>query len=266
VKNLILILICILAAAKFSLWQTGGFALAKMVTSSSPYHLAPSSSPLHFLGAGKQFYAFETPDHRHVFKFVKFSRRSPLPWLANLHLPAPFEAWKTRWLATREKRLFQVKQSGHLALTLIPSQTGLLPIPTLSSPLTLIDKLGIHHTIDPSSTLFFLQEKATPFIDYFDEHPLDAHTLIDSYISTVASQCSQNLCNLDPLIERNYGVANSRVIILDIGSFSPRTLTPVQRTRQIFLELLPLRAWLQNCHPEHLFYFDTSLKKTLSVD
>ena len=269
-KKTLITLLCIFAVAKFCLWQTGGFALTKMVSSQGYFSpdcgILPSSTVLYFLGSGKQFYAFETPDHRYVFKFMKFSRRSPLPWLVHLPLPFPLNFWRDRYLNQRAHRLFHLHQSINLALQHIPYQTGLLSLPHLSFPLTLIDRLGIRHTIDPSHTFFFLQEKAVPFTIYFNHHLSEALALIDSYISTVTFQVRQGICNLDTLIERNYGVADHRVIILDIGSLLSRTLNPLERQRQIFLELLPLREWLRSHHPHYLPHFDTSLKKTLSLE
>jgi hypothetical protein len=263
-KSFVLICVAFFCVAKLCLWQTGGFALAKMVTLPSP-HLPPST-PLHFLGAGKQFYAFETKDRKTVYKFIKFSRRGPLPWLASLTLPPPLNRLRDSYLAARAKRLSHLRQSAHLAFERIPHQTGLLPLPNLTSPLTLIDNLGIAHTISSRAAEFFLQEKAVPFTDYFSAHLSLGQSLIDSYIATIATQCDHNLCNLDPLVERNYGVVGQRVIILDIGSFMHRTLTPIERKRQIFLELLPLRTYLLRHHREFISYFDASLKKKLSVD
>ncbi len=223
----------------------------------------PPEITLTFLGSGHQFYVFETPDPAYVIKFVKFSRRTPLPWLEKLPLPSPLSTWRNIYLAKRANRLAHLQQSAALALQRIPLQTGLLPTPSLPPSITLIDKLGILHNINPSHTLFFLQQKATPFTDYFNAHP--SESLIDSYIQTIVSQCRKGLCNLDPLTERNYGVVNERVIILDIGSFLPHSKlnTPIGLKRQIFLELLPLREWLQKHHPQHLPYFDACLKKTI---
>lgn len=262
-KRLWLIGALFFCVAKFCLWQTGGFALAKMVVEPSA-GLAPAT-PLHFLGAGKQFYAFESEDQSTVYKFIKFSRRKELPWLASLKLPHFLDRLRNSYLATRAKRLSHLRQSARLASERIPFQTGLLPLYQPLSPLTLIDNLGIAHTIDPSTTEFFLQKKAYPFTEYFSAHRGEAQSLIDSYITTIKAQCDHSICNLDPLVERNYGVVEGRVIILDIGSFLHKPMTVVEQRRQIFLEVLPLRSWLLKEHPESVSYFDSSLKKTLWV-
>jgi len=130
----------------------------------------------------------------------------------------------------------------------------------------LIDKLGIAHTVDRSQTEFIIQKKAIPFIAFFDQNPLKAEALISSYIRAVESQCKKGISNLDPRVDRNYGVIGTHVILMDIGSFVayPKLSYKAEVLREIFLELLPLRQWLQKNHPEHVAYFDRSVQRLLS--
>lgn len=215
--------------------------------------------PLRFLGAGKQFYAFETADGNYVVKFMKWSRRRPLPWLEHL----PFHTWVAQYLAARAHRSAFLQKSSRLALDHLSQETKLAipaPVPTW----TLIDKLGISHTVDSRFTHFYVQRKALSFTHYFQTHPSEATPLLRSFIHTVAAQCQQGICNLDPVIDRNYGVVVSetpQVILLDIGSFlaSPKLHHSAAVHQEIILELLPLRAWLQSHHPQHLPTFDALL-------
>ncbi len=265
-KRFFLALLLFIAVERFCHWQTGGFSLSKMLldTPLSTTHSPPEffSEPLTFIGAGNQFYAFETADHQYVIKFMKFSRRRPLPWLEKISLPF-FNTWKQNYLDQRERRLANLAYSSRIALHYLPEETGLIPCPPSQKTITLIDKLGIRHQIDLARTQFIIQKKAHSFTAYFKQNPTEAKSLISSYIQTVASQCRKGICNLDPLIERNYGIVDHRVILMDVGSFLPheklKTRAGVQR--EIFMELLPLREWLQNHHPEHLAYFDQQLKK-----
>jgi hypothetical protein len=222
------------------------------------------SETLTFIGAGKQFYAFETADHQYVVKFMKFSRRRPLPWLEKISLPSILHLWKTSYLAERAKRLSNLEYSSHLALEYLSSEAALVSYP-LQKNLILIDKLGIAHRIDRSQTKFITQKKAAPFTVYFEQNPSQAHLLISSYIKTVSSQCKKGICNLDPIIDRNYGVVDHQVIIMDIGSLlaHPKLNHNAGVQREIFVELLPLREWLQNKHPQYVAYFDSLLKRIL---
>ncbi len=262
-KKWIFLLLAFLALERFCYFQTDGFILSKMLLENVPPSPGPSET-LTFVGAGKQFYAFETADHQHVVKFMKFSRRRSLPWLAKL----PFiTSWSTHYLADRAKRLSNLESSSDLALKYLASEAGLAPYP-LQKNLILIDKLGIAHSIDRSQTKCIVQKKAIPFTLYFDKHPAEAQSLITSYMKTIASQCHKGICNLDTVIERNYGVVDHQMILMDIGSLLAHSKLSHKAgmQREIFVELLPLRQWLQNNYPEHVIFFDQSLRHLISSD
>jgi hypothetical protein len=271
-KKLLLVILAFLAIERFCYFQTGGFILSKMLldtTYPSCLSTAPDplfSEPLTFLGAGKQFYAFETADHQHVVKFMKFSRRRPLPWLEKLPLPFFLHDWKTNYLDERAKRLSHLKTSSRLALNYLSEEAGLIPYTPVAKTATLIDKLGISHHINLSQTQFLIQKKAASFTNYLQQNPSEARQLISSYIQTIASQCRKGICNLDPVLERNFGVADHRMILMDIGSLlaHPKLHSSAGIRREIFIESLPLRDWLHQHHPDYLGYFDAELKKQTS--
>ena len=248
------------AIERFCHFQTGGFILSKMVLKNVPHHNLSPSETLTFIGAGKQFYTFETADHQHIVKFMKYSGRRPLPWLEKL--PA---SWTKHTLSDRAKKLAKLRSSSALALKYLSSEAALTSYP-LPQTLILIDKLGIAHTVDRSQTEFIVQKKAIPFTAYFDQNPHKAETLISSYLRAVESQCKKGISNLDPMVDRNYGVTGTRVILMDIGSFvvHPKLSYKAEVLSQIFIELLPLRQWLQKNHPEHVAYFDRSVQRLLS--
>ncbi len=262
-KRFFLALLLFVAIERFCHFQTEGFALSKMLLDNSPPIPGPSET-LTFIGAGKQFYAFETADHQYVVKFMKFSRRRPLPWLEKIPFPFFLECWKTDYLKERAKRLSNLEYSSNLAFKHLSKEAALVFYP-LQKNLILIDKLGISHSIDRSQTKYLVQRKAASFTSYFEKNPSQAHGLILSYIQTITSQCQKGICNLDPVIERNYGVVDHQVILMDIGSLlaHAKLNNLIGLQREIFLELLPLRQWLQTYHPEHLSYFDGEFKRHL---
>jgi len=259
-KRVVLSLLLFLAVERFCYFQTEGFILSKMLLENVPPPPGPSET-LTFIGAGKQFYAFETADHQYVVKFMKFSRRRPLPWLEKLPF---FQSWKISYLTERAKRLTNLKASSLLARQFLSSEAAIVSYP-LSKNLTLIDKLGIAHHIDRSQTEFIVQKKAAPFTTYFDKNPSLAHILISSYLKTVSSHCRKGICNLDPIIDRNYGVVDNQMILMDIGSLlaHPKLKSLARQQLEIFMEVLPLREWLQNNHPEHVTFFDQALCQTI---
>ncbi len=253
-KKLVLFLVLFFTIERFCYWQTGGFALSKMMRGciSSAY----PTEQLTYLASGKQFYAFETQGGSTVVKFMKLSRRKPVPWLEKLLLPYPLSLLRNHYLSQRKKRLTELELSIDLACLLLREETGLIPYSQKN--VTLTDKLGIQHSIDLSKTRFIAQRKASLFPTYFLQNPHEAHALIDSYLQTVFSQCKKGITNLDPLIERNFGVVQGKVILLDIGSLIA-TKKPLLK-RQLFFEVLPLREWLKKYSPENVPYFDDRLK------
>ncbi len=259
-KKIVLSLLLFVAIERFCYFQTGTFSLSKMIYEKSPPSPTSTTSPVHleqplrFLGAGKQFYAFETADEKYVVKFMKWSRRRPLPVLDLLHLD--------NMQASRARLAHNLQQSGLNALNHLPHETQLVtPQPT--DHFTLIDKLGITHTIPASSTHYYVQRKALPFPTYFKQKP--SKEIIASFIHTVATQCRLGFSNLDPLIDRNYGVVDDQIILLDIGSFlkSPKLHHTAAIQHEIVLELIPLRAYLQDNAPEYVSAFDDLLKEEL---
>jgi hypothetical protein len=263
-KKVLLGCLIFIAVERFCYFQTGTFSLTKMVHKGSPPSPTSTASsielqmPLRFLGAGKQFYAFETADHQYVVKFMKWSRRRPLPLLEKLALH--------RLQSARARLATNLQKSSLLALNALPNETQLV-IPRPLDRFTLIDKLGISHSVASCSTHYYVQRKAAPFLDHFEKHPKEAKPLLQSFIHTVATQCQSGIVNLDPIIDRNYGIVDRRVILLDIGSFlvSPKLSHTAAIQHEIVLELLPLRAYLQENHPEHLSTFDALLMLELKA-
>lgn len=245
-KKIIVATLLFVATERFCYYQTGTFSLHKMVYQASPPSpTSPTSSidieqPLRFIGAGKQFYAFETADGEYVVKFMKWSRRRPLPYI------------KGDIQAKRARLASKLVASAHLALESLPHETKLV-IPKPVQTFTLIDKLGITHQVPSSSTHFYVQRKAIPFTDYFNNNPTLRKQLIQSFVRTVRSHSQHNISNLDPIIERNYGVVNNEIMLLDFGSFIETS------SLNIDVEILPLRNWLQKNYPEYLHVLDSEM-------
>jgi len=252
-KRILIGCLIFVAVERFCYYQTGTFSLHKMIYEASPPSPTSTTSsielsqPLKFIGAGKQFYAFETADQKYVVKFMKWSRRRPLPF--NIQ-------------PERLQRANKLQKSCTLALTTLSQESNLV-IPRPQDSFTLIDKLGIRHTVPSSSTHYYVQRKASSFIDSFNSNP--SEKLLQSFIETVSSQCKKGIVNLDPVLDRNFGVVDSHVILLDIGSFlqSPKLNSDAAIHHEIVLELLPLREWIHENHPAYLMFFDNCLKMHL---
>jgi hypothetical protein len=234
-KKVLIALLIFFGVERFCHWQTAGFRPYK-IAFCEQNHKEPCpedvskilNQSFHFLGAGKQFYAFESHDGTVVLKFLKGRRKS-----------AP-----------------NVRQSAALAYALLKDEASLVyqSHHHFSKPALLYDKLGIEHTIDLNQCEFFIQRKASPF------HVTP--TTIDALLAMVFSQCQKGIANCDPMIERNFGIVDGKAVLVDFGSLQKKShlKTPQGIWSELFLELLPLRELIQEKHPHLLHYFDEEFK------
>lgn len=134
-KKGFIFLLCFLAIERFCYFQTEGFSPPKIISNLSynkdwdiPSSLEESavdeilSQSFHFLGSGKQCYAFESQDRKYVLKFIKQSRKRSIPWLENISFFQSF-------LAKRKERLNGIVSSMKIAATTLQKRQQ-LSIPT----------------------------------------------------------------------------------------------------------------------------------------
>jgi hypothetical protein len=192
---------------------TWGFSLSR-------YQLTPllfqsfGTFPQHLLGQtwkleaeGGQSYVFISQDGTHVLKFFK---DQPRPWLKL----ASYEAQKN-------KKLHRTLTGYSLIYERCPALSGIVCIHTQTSssiPATLIDRLGIVHTIDLSSYLFVLQEKAESL-----EAPKsddEKQALLTETSLLVQTLASHRLKDHDPRLHLNLGRLGQHLIVIDPGKIS----------------------------------------------
>ncbi|MBS0616467.1 MAG: hypothetical protein JSR58_07955 [Verrucomicrobia bacterium] len=246
--------------------QTHGFTRSK-IDASTYLNSQPSINStvpfLHqtfrFLGSGVQTYSFLSEDGKTVLKFIKQSRRKPLPWLSTLWLPPFLDSLREDYLEKRRRNLQNLIQSFHIASTTLAEDTGVFYVHLQKNDafegkyVTLIDNLGIAHKISLDQTLFALQEKI--------EQPRDLSAAqIQLLIDRTFRQCQKKIANLDPLV-RNFGFKDGKALCLDIGSF--RFQEKQSHKEEFFIELLPLRDIICKEYPHLLDTFDDKVKKIL---
>lgn len=160
---------------------------------------------------GGQSFVFISEDGSHVLKFFK---DQPRPWI-------PLAGYN----AQKNKKLHRTLTGYSLIYERCPELSGITCLHTQSSapiPATLIDRLGIAHTIDLSSYLFALQEKAEelrPTAELFTEAKNLIQTLSNSHLK-----------DHDPRLHLNLGRLNGKLIVIDPGkighSENPSTELP----------------------------------------
>jgi hypothetical protein len=225
--KLALFLIIFFALERFTRSQTDGFRLEKTladvpfeVQGEEPMPTDRLNQTFTFLGSGVQSYAFLGEDNETVLKLFKHYHFG-LPSRVLKHLT--FLPKVSSWITRRGQRMGAIFESAHLAQKHLRAQTGLLSahlVPAADAPVvTLIDRIGIHHTLDLSKAPFVLQKRAIPLANYLKHHPDEADTLARSQELCVANREACGIINTDKHTLQNMGVLDGQVIEIDIGSF-----------------------------------------------
>ncbi len=195
---------------------TWGFSLAR-------YRLTPQTIPSFgafpqelcnktwtLAAQGGQSYVFMSEDGTHVLKFFK---DQPRPFLL---LPS-YQAFKN-------KKLHRTLTGYALLSTRAPDLSATICLHTelaAAIPATLIDRLGIHHTIDLNSYLFALQRRV---------EPIDPHADKEAALAVVQTLASHHLHDHDPRLHLNLGKTDGKLLIIDPGkialSENPPTTLP----------------------------------------
>ena len=143
----------------FSLASISGQLSSEMSEPLSQEALEALLQPYHYLGKGKQSYAFASKDGKWVVKFFNH-KYFKLPFWA-----AAFPKEK----AKREKRKLFYLNSYRIASKLLKEETGLVylhqgwnlsPLPQLAAT----DPMGISHWINLNDIPFVLQKKSGAFL------------------------------------------------------------------------------------------------------
>lgn len=173
--------------------------------------------PFTFLGEGAQAYAFESSDKAFVLKLFKMERLTP-SWNDYLcpHL-----------VKRRLKNLRYVFNGYKTGFTHFQQDTGLAFIhlaktTDLHQTAIVIDRQGIHHTIDLDRTEFVLQEKAELIFDrlnrlYAQGSTEELDQAIASVLALIQRRIDHGYADRDKAVTNNFGFVGDRPIQLDIG-------------------------------------------------
>jgi len=260
--------------------QTDGFRIEK-TKADFPYRKEwevenPSEfkqQPYYFLGSGVQCYAFLSEDQTTVLKIFKHYHMTPSSQiLAKIPLPKFLDPFRKKVLKGREKRMESIFSSNLIAFQELPQQTGVIhlninPKEERYPKLTIYDKIGVRHTLDLNHTPFVLQRKADLIFSYLQNHKEETQEIIDSLFSCITHRCNLGIANNDPIVYRNFGIHNKKVVEIDVGSFAknPYMKNPLPFKREVFYETLELREWIAQHVPELCDYFEQKLLEVLQI-
>lgn len=176
--------------------------------------------PFKYLSKGGQSYVFASEDGKYVLKLFRYDQcRMPFGRLC----AAQIRKWtghKPRHFIPAQIKIENTFKACSLAFRYAREQTGLVYIhlnPKEGLPkLTLIDRLGRKHLLDPSKIRFALQRRAAPFLPSLAANP----NLLSSFQTLLSELSSAGIVNTDPRLRGNFGVLDGKVIALDFGYFA----------------------------------------------
>ncbi|MBI2743407.1 MAG: hypothetical protein HYX48_05765 [Chlamydiales bacterium] len=223
------------------------------------------SQPFTFLGSGGQAYAFLSADGKSVLKLFKYHHLSTFPYLKR----GPFSSFAKQ----REEKRERFFESCRISFEEMREETGLLYLQLNKSThwnrkITLIDKLGIAHTLELDQLEFALQKRASLALSSLKSlvkkgKREEAKQTISSMISLLAARCQKGVGDSDSGLRRNMGLLDTHAISIDIGSFSknPDLLLRANMEKEVKEKSLRLARWLKKSDPELSNYYDETVQK-----
>jgi hypothetical protein len=223
------------------------------------------SQEYHYLGRGRQCYAFESEDGHYVLKLPRFDRyRLPL----YLRLFGGLEERKERLIEDKRERLEMTLKSFQIAHNELKKQTALLashihPTDHLPSTLFIRDKIGRRYSINPNLALFVLQEKRPILMKTFQDHwrrqDIDeAKKALNAFLDVVVTRARAGVFNKDPSFMKNFGYDGSDGVMIDVGSlFKKEELASDEAFHRSLREGTgPMKDWLAELNPELKEWFE----------
>ncbi len=233
-------LVC--ALERFCHSQTDGFAIVNISspTRSSPRWEVknPSNWDLAleqkytYLSCGAQVYVFESADGKYVLKFFKQQHMRIPPLFQKIPLPKKWDSYRKKKIAKKRAVLDSTFESMRIAFAKLREETALIALHLnksreLPSQLTIVDKIGIAHTIDPNQYEFVLQKKAKLAYEEIERWVAEgreekAQALLTQALALSKKRIDLHVFDKDPDFSTNFGVVEGKLVQIDIGRFSEK--------------------------------------------
>ena len=226
----------------------------------------------HYIGRGRQCFAFESADGKYVLKFPRTDIYSTPFWARAL----PFKSYREKLEAAHKEREEFIRESFKISFEDLKEETGLLAVhlgqtePDLQK-LTVVDAAGATHKLPLYKTSFVLQYKHPLLMRSFalaleNNDRSKAEKIIDALVDVVASRAKLGILNRDRSFLRNYGFDGKKAYQIDIGSFFRTKNLSVDAVYQKSIRdsMDPVQEWLKDNEPEMLPYLNQKLDLLLA--
>ena len=226
----------------------------------------------HYLDCGSQSYVFVSDDGKTILKLFKFQHMRTPPLLD--FLPSKGKPGLKR--AKKREVLEKIFTSYSITYDFLREETGLLYLHLaktdhLKQKLTIIDKIGRHHTLDLDDVEFILQKRGTLAYDaitsWMEEGAREkAEEGIRNLLNLAANRCHAGIFDKDPDFSTNFGFINETPFQIDFGRLS---LLEEEKNPKIYgPEMIRItrdfEGWIEKNHPALLDSFRKELDEIIS--
>ena len=274
---LLLIGLC-LTVGKIWYWRTDGFNVSRLQGWTQELQgtwwddeaETALQQDFHYLGRGRQAFAFASEDGRYVIKFPRGDICKIPFWLRSL----PLESRRKSQISRKAIRENWVLQSARLAMEELKDATAMIAMnlsphtpPFLKAKtVQIIDKAGRSYQIPLSRSYFILQRKKVLFKDVIQQTALKegiqgVEKVLDALFAVIVERTKKGILNRDGSFLRNYGYDETRAYQTDVGSFYQVEVGSAKELyfQSMELSVKPIRRWMEARHPEWLALLDQKL-------
>jgi hypothetical protein len=227
-----------------------------------------------YLGAGGWCIAFLGEDRKTVLKFFRHTHLLPSTLLKDFSLgkllmkakPLPQGAFYHQEFNFKSCTLLY-KESREL--------TGLLYVHLnktqgLHKPVTLIDNIGVKHTIDLDQTEFVVQKRATLLLEHIDhlaKHNKkdEAKRCLDDMIACLLALYKRGHRDYDHSLRNNFGYTEDGAVTLDLSSFGfdESLKKSGEYRKEVIIKTRRLSRFLDKNHKDLSNYFEQKLNEVI---
>lgn len=223
----------------------------------------------HYIGRGRQCFAFASKDDKYVLKFPRTDIYKLPLWVRAL----PVNAYRKKLEANHKVREAFILNSFKISYEELQEQTGILAVHLGQSFskgqfLTLVDAAKCKHRLPLESSSFVLQYKRPILMKAFSEAMQknslrQAEKILDALLTAIVERASHGILNRDRSFLRNYGFDGEKAYQIDVGSFfkSPHLPPNEAYQKSIRDSVDPVRDWLSQNSPEMIPYLNQKLKE-----
>lgn len=227
----------------------------------------PALSQLfHYVGRGRQCFAFASEDGQYILKCIRMDR---------YHLPFWARCLKSQKAKLEMQKVLQERaafifNSCQIAFHELAEETGVIALHLGRTEdgrkITLVDHSGYRHKVKLGEIAFVLQRRYPLWLTEFKaavgrSDLSSARKLLDAWLDVVAKRASHGVINRDRGFFGNYGWDGKNVYQIDIGDFYRQPLSFSElREKSIRDSSDAVLEWLEIFSPELAAYFSLRRK------